>query len=574
LGALSEAEGRRDEPLVLCVARGAANKRLDHVVQAFEHFAQRFAPRARLALVGDLYADFDCGATLAERLRRSPVRERIEIPGSVSDRELADYYRRARLYVSMSEHEGFCIPPLEAFGCDVPVLAYQTPAVAETMGGAGILFTRKAWDEVAALMAELCFDETLRARVIAAQRERLTRPDITGARARLLQAVEGWLPAATAAPAHRRRRLVDRIGVVLPYDSVSEVASCTRGLAAAFRASGTPVTILAPSSESSWGPDPAHVLRIVSDRPAAYVSAAIEHGIRVVHQMVQPATGMHTVHTCRVITAFQGAGVPVYVTVHGPLFRGAPFLQPLIDSAPTFAGCAGVFVHDPADADVLRELGLNDVRTLSFGVPTLPSTDSAPLRAALGLGNRRVVAFVGSATTHGGLREAIQAMFLLHDRYPDVLLVAVPTAARDPGGWYLGECRDRIERLGLSSSIYLFDRPMSDAVAATLLQAADVVLVPASLDGFSTSLRWPLASRRAVVAPAWLGGERMRDAVHPLAAVTPQHLARGLDAILSDDTLRAARQAGAQRLAETHSWSQVAEEYLGGSNTPLRAAAG
>src|SRR5262249_12322257 len=161
--------------------------------------------------------------------------------GAVTDDELADYYRRARLYLSMSEHEGFCIPPLESFGWDVPVLAYSTPAVAETMRGAGVLFSRKHWDDVAALMAELCFDADLRRRVMAGQRQRLEQRDVVEARERLLASVEAWLPndgRSLASPRRRRAAAPLRIGLIAPLDGISELASCTRGLAQALEASG------------------------------------------------------------------------------------------------------------------------------------------------------------------------------------------------------------------------------------------------------------------------------------------------------------------------------------------------
>ncbi|MDX2169177.1 MAG: glycosyltransferase [Deltaproteobacteria bacterium] len=560
-----------DEPLVLCVARGAANKRLEHVVLAFEHFVARFAPRARLALVGDLYADFDYGAAQAERLRRSPVRDRIDCPGSVSDAELVDYYRRARLYLSMSEHEGFCIPPLEAFGWDVPVLAYHTPAVAETMGGAGIIFTRKAWDEVAALMAELCFDDGLRARVIAAQRARLTRPDLGEARPRLLRAVEAWLPPAVAGPARARRPRPNGIGIVSSLDGNSEVATCTRALAAEWKKRGIAVTILAEPG-AGFGPDPAHVVRIVSDRPEAYVSSAIEHGVGVVHRVLQPARGLHTVHTRRVLAAFLDAGLPVHVTVHGPLFPSAPFLQPLADLVPTLAACTGIFAHDAGAAEVLRGLGLTAARTLPLGVPSLAPAAGEELRDALGLRGRRVIAFTGAANAHSGLREAIQAMYLLHEQHPEVLLVALAVAASADQEWYLRECRERIARLGLSPSVFLLDRPLSEPLHATILQAAEAVLMPVQRGDLIGSPRWPIACGRPVIAPAWFAGEALRDAVAPLAAATPQHIARAVRVLLSDAPLRDSLAAGAARLAAAHSWSRVADAYLGDCPTPLAAA--
>jgi len=101
------------------------------------------------------------------------MNDRFWFTGPVPDAELAAYYRHAHAYVSLSEHEGFCVPLLEAMSMDVPVLAYGTTAVPETLGGAGVCFTPKDLEQAAELLGALVYDEELRARVIAGQRKRL-----------------------------------------------------------------------------------------------------------------------------------------------------------------------------------------------------------------------------------------------------------------------------------------------------------------------------------------------------------------------------------------------------------------
>jgi glycosyltransferase involved in cell wall biosynthesis len=99
--------------------------------------------------------------------------ERFIFPGLVTDWELATYYRAASVYVSMSEHEGFCAPLVEAMAADVPVLAYASSAIPETLGGAGVMFRTKDMEAVAELLGQLAFDPEMRARVIEGQRRRL-----------------------------------------------------------------------------------------------------------------------------------------------------------------------------------------------------------------------------------------------------------------------------------------------------------------------------------------------------------------------------------------------------------------
>ena len=66
--------------------------------------------------------------------------DRFWFTGPVPDEDLGAFYRWADAYVSLSEHEGFCVPLVEAMAADVPVLAYAAGAVPETLGGAGVLF--------------------------------------------------------------------------------------------------------------------------------------------------------------------------------------------------------------------------------------------------------------------------------------------------------------------------------------------------------------------------------------------------------------------------------------------------
>jgi glycosyltransferase involved in cell wall biosynthesis len=99
--------------------------------------------------------------------------ERFWFTGPVPDEDLAAFYRHARVYISMSEHEGFCVPLVEAMAADVPVLAYAAAAVPETLGGAGIVFAPKDLEIVAELLGELAYNHDLRRRVIDGQRRRL-----------------------------------------------------------------------------------------------------------------------------------------------------------------------------------------------------------------------------------------------------------------------------------------------------------------------------------------------------------------------------------------------------------------
>ncbi len=71
------------------------------------------------------------------------LEDRFVFTGPVPDAELAAYYRASSATSPLSEHEGFCVPLVEAMAMDVPVLAYSAAAVPDTLGGAGVQFATK-----------------------------------------------------------------------------------------------------------------------------------------------------------------------------------------------------------------------------------------------------------------------------------------------------------------------------------------------------------------------------------------------------------------------------------------------
>jgi len=158
----------------LFVGRIVPNKRIEDIVRLAEQFKRYIDAHYRFIFVGrtdGVPRYYAAIRALVQRFEMLP--DRFLFPGAVSDWELAAYYRTASVYISMSEHEGFCVPLLEAMAADVPVLAYASTAVPETLGGAGVLFEPKDMEYAAELLGQLAFDPDLRARVIAGQRRRL-----------------------------------------------------------------------------------------------------------------------------------------------------------------------------------------------------------------------------------------------------------------------------------------------------------------------------------------------------------------------------------------------------------------
>jgi glycosyltransferase involved in cell wall biosynthesis len=158
----------------LFVGRIAPNKKIEDHIRLAEHYKRYVDAFYRFIFVGKYDAVPAYYSVIRSLMSEYKLlRDRFIFTGPVSDEELAVYYRRASVYISLSEHEGFCAPLIEAMAADVPVLAYSAAAVPETLGGAGVQFAPKDLEYAAELAGALAFDDGLRAKVIAGQRKRL-----------------------------------------------------------------------------------------------------------------------------------------------------------------------------------------------------------------------------------------------------------------------------------------------------------------------------------------------------------------------------------------------------------------
>jgi len=143
------------------------------------HYFARFDPALfRLAVLGRREL-----ATLANAVDLALGARHVHFIGHVSDEELVAFYDVADVFLCASEHEGFCVPIVEAFYKQVPVIAYAATAVPATMDGAGVLFDDKDPMHVAALIDAVVSNASLQEAIVASQLdavERLQARDFSG----------------------------------------------------------------------------------------------------------------------------------------------------------------------------------------------------------------------------------------------------------------------------------------------------------------------------------------------------------------------------------------------------------
>ena len=167
---------------VLFVGRVIANKKIEDVIRFFHTYQTFYNPRSRLLIVG-AQSGFERYLASLHQLVATLGAKHVHFIGHVSDAELVAFYECADLFLCASEHEGFCVPLVESFYKQVPVLAYAATAVPATMDGAGVLFDDKDPVHVATLMDAMLSDAALQERIVEGQLaavDRLRSQDFAG----------------------------------------------------------------------------------------------------------------------------------------------------------------------------------------------------------------------------------------------------------------------------------------------------------------------------------------------------------------------------------------------------------
>ena len=151
----------------LFVGRVAPHKCQHDVVRAFAAYRRLYDPAARLHLVGG--AGSHAYVTMLDRyVGALGLGGAVSMPGSVPAEVLLAHFGAADVFVCLSEHEGFCVPVIEAMRLEVAVVAYAAAAVPETVAGAGVLLDDKDPVTVAAAVHRVVADGALRRRLVAA----------------------------------------------------------------------------------------------------------------------------------------------------------------------------------------------------------------------------------------------------------------------------------------------------------------------------------------------------------------------------------------------------------------------
>jgi glycosyltransferase involved in cell wall biosynthesis len=161
-----------EQPTVISVGRVVPNKRLEDVIKTFALYQRHRAPGARLIIIGSS-AGFENYRRALGQLVEDVGAERVVFTEAISSAARDAWYQQADVYLSMSVHEGFCAPLVEAIAHGAPVVARRAGAVPETLGAAGLILDGEDLPLVAEALHEVISSPRTRAALSEAAARRL-----------------------------------------------------------------------------------------------------------------------------------------------------------------------------------------------------------------------------------------------------------------------------------------------------------------------------------------------------------------------------------------------------------------
>ncbi len=157
---------------ILFVGRVVPSKAQHDLIKVLYAYRKLYDPAARLHLVGGT-SSYEYSRALRDFVGDLDLTDAVRMTGEVSDASLAAYFAAADVYLSLSQHEGFGVPLLEAMTAGVPVLARSVGAVAETVGDGALMLRSGEPSYVAAAVLRVCTDTVLSQHLIRAGRTRV-----------------------------------------------------------------------------------------------------------------------------------------------------------------------------------------------------------------------------------------------------------------------------------------------------------------------------------------------------------------------------------------------------------------
>ena len=178
---------KSDTEVFLFVGRIVPNKNIEGLIKTFYYYCNSINHNSKMIIIGSIDNLPAYYIHLKKIIKSLSLQEKVIFTGKIPIAQLLAYYKRANAFISLSEHEGFCLPLVESMYFDIPVFALNRAAVQETLGGAGVLIETLDYKSIAELIKLVLNNHILKEQICQAQRKRLHELSYENYQKRLLK---------------------------------------------------------------------------------------------------------------------------------------------------------------------------------------------------------------------------------------------------------------------------------------------------------------------------------------------------------------------------------------------------
>ncbi len=207
---------------ILFTGRIEPHKKIEDIIKVFCSYQKDFNTKSRLILVGGT-AHKNYYQALQDYIQQLKV-DNVIFTQHVSNEDLEAYYAVSDVFLCMSEHEGFCIPLVEAMKRKIPIVAYSAAAVPDTLGEAGILVNTKDERKIAGIIDRLISDLDYKEQIVRSQERRLNFLGLENYKSELKNLIEEVNQIEEYSYAFEGQKIVDLFSEKIKPDYIYSVS--------------------------------------------------------------------------------------------------------------------------------------------------------------------------------------------------------------------------------------------------------------------------------------------------------------------------------------------------------------
>ena len=514
------------------------------------------------------------------RLHNPRCPEIIHFDQDMDAREVTSLYRSASCLVHPARAEGFGLPVAEAMLAHLPVIVTNYSGLTEFCNTETALLVdykmAKSDSHFEVEGAEWAEPNILQLR--AHMRNIYENPqsvlDKVERAASVIARDFNWSRIADHAiefmqSVETRSKRTIRAGLVTSWNSTCGIAEYSKYLLESVPDDKIEWTILAQEGKLNLGPDSREVIRCWEDRCHGNLSRVVREiqcrSLDVVHFQFNFGFFELGDFACA-LTQLKSEGRKVFITFHATKddFIDGKTVS-LRQIAASLKAVDRILVHSDEDRKWLTSLGISENVTLfPHGFPCFYSRDQKEIKTELHISASPVISTFGFLFPHKGLLELIEAVSLLKEDYPDVMLLALnsfhPNA---PSREYYQLCLRKARELEIHNRCKIITDFLSPAKIVTALQASDLVVLPyhQNIESSSAAVRFSLAAHRPVITTKQPMFCDVAEAVFQIEAPVPSLISEAVRNLLNSPAQVQEVVARAERKVAEDSWSNIAGMY-------------